>query len=82
MAEDLLVPAPWNVANAVQTRGTMRRRRRERLNDAYLALLLAEWREREGEYSRADRMAAERGINRSTLTRQLTEARRRSASAH
>jgi hypothetical protein len=81
MAERLLIPAPWNVAEAARTRTAMGRRKRGSLSDSddYLAVLLAEWRERAGEYARSEKMAAERGIHRSTLTRHIELAQRRAA---
>jgi hypothetical protein len=75
MAEDLLVPSPENTAKAAQTRASMGRRHRGRLTDDYLAVLAAEHRERAGEPGLEYAMAAERGINRTTLHRQLKRAK-------
>lgn len=78
MAEDMLIPTVQSEESARQTRAAMGKRRRGgKLEDAELAVLVNEWRDRVGQPDRTIEMASAHGINRVTLRRRLEEAERR-----
>jgi hypothetical protein len=76
LAEELLIPEPENVERAAKKRAASRRLKRSRLTLDDLADVAAEYRSRRGQTDVIYEMAEARGINRSTLRRQLEEAER------
>jgi hypothetical protein len=74
IAEDLIIPAPWNVEEAERKRQAMRRPSYGALTDDYLALLAAEYRAHGGRRGAILEMAASRGISRFQIRNQLRKA--------
>lgn len=77
MAEALLIPSDESEQRAREIRSGMGKRRGSRLQDAELAVLVSEWRDRDGQPGRMQEMADAHGINRHTLRRRLEEAEKR-----
>ena len=67
---------PWDRGNAAKTRTAMGRRTGGVLTPVELAVLAAEWQRRRGEPDAVYEMAAERGIHRTTLWRQIEKAKK------
>jgi hypothetical protein len=74
IAEDLIIPAPWNVEEAQKKRQAMRRPSYGALTDDYLALLAAEYRAHGSRRGAIQEMAASRGISRFQIRNQLLKA--------
>ena len=73
IAEDLHAE-PWNPKKAAKTRTVMGRRTGGALTPVELAVLTEEWQRRRGKPDAVYEMAAERGIHRTTLWRQIKKA--------
>ena len=77
LAEHLLIPTPENVEKARATRSTMARRSRGELDDAFLALVVAEWWPRRNRRGAIWDMADTRKVSRTTIYRWLRTAEKR-----